>query len=97
MVMFPVWIFMLNWMVFSIFFDVYFDGKTSNLESIQRLDNIRNNYCYNKAKHLIRISYSEINNMEQHLDDYLWHLNEYYNGRIPGPVIRFYGQEYTAS
>lgn len=52
------------------FEDVYFDGKTSELVRNQFLDNVKLNYCFDKGKNLLRISISEIDNIEKHLREF---------------------------
>ena len=68
------------------FFEVAF--FRSSLEEIQRRDGKKNDYCKEKGKGLLRISYTEIKNIEQHVTNYIQEIRE---GKRP---IRFIGKEY---
>lgn len=75
------------------FKDVYFNGKTSNLEDNKRKDMIKNKYCKDNNKHLIRISYSEKTKIKEHLIKFFEQIlmSEQDNNQT---VILFIGKEY---
>lgn len=69
-----------------------FTSKDENLESRLYRDNLKNWYCFNTKKHLLRISYGETNNIEIHIRRFLQAvLDSDPNGN---PVIHFCGKEY---
>ena len=61
----------------------------SDLEGVQRRDAKKNLYCKEKQKGLLRISYTEIKNIELYVTEYIQELR---SGSRP---IRFIGKEYT--
>lgn len=69
---------------------VYFNGRTpTDLAHIRYLDNIKNEYCRNKRINLLRISYSEIDNVGEHIRQAIEYIRSAGNH-----LIKFVGCEY---
>lgn len=79
----------------SFHFDhVYFDGKKSHLEKVQRRDYKKFVHCFREKIHFLRISYSEQERMRRHIINFFRHVAET-EKRYPDEAwIDFRGVEY---
>lgn len=67
-----------------------FDGDSkANFECIKMRDEIKNTYCKQNNINLLRISYSEINNMETHIAEFIDAVRKTTNA-----IQKFVGKEY---
>lgn len=64
-----------------------------SLETYQKRDNIKNNYCKNNDIHLLRVSYSEMKHFEKHLATFLATIDQC--DETNGIVFICFGKEYT--
>jgi hypothetical protein len=77
------------------FEDLHFDGKTSDLGNTQFRDKIKTLYCFKNNIHLLRISYSEIDNIEKHIREFFEMIKEYEaDEECQIPVLMLKGKEY---
>jgi len=77
------------------FEDVYFNGKTSDLEIVRFRDRIKTMFCLANHIHFLRISYSEIDNMEDHIIEFFRLVKEYEaDENCETPAFLFAGKEY---
>jgi len=72
------------------FIDICFGGKTSDLEGIRRRDRIKNHYARDHLIHFLRISYSELANMEAHVRAMFDKVQS-----SPDRIEMFMGEEYV--
>lgn len=75
------------------FENVYFDGKTSELDRIRKHDKIKTHFCMDNEKHLIRIPYSNIENMEKYLIKFLG-VTEKADTNNENVILMLCGNEY---
>jgi very-short-patch-repair endonuclease len=69
------------------------NSTNSFIENKQR-DSIKNNFCKSQNINLLRISYSEINNMERHIVSYIEALTEHRKNNPNTSLHIFCGNEY---
>lgn len=73
------------------FFEVRFNGKHAKLAEVQYRDNIKNKYTRKNNIHLLRVSYSEKERLEEHIINFIQEVKN-----STGRVERFIGKEYQA-
>lgn len=78
------------------FEDVKFDGKTSNLKTIQEYDKKKLEFTLGSSRPFLRISYSEMDSMEDHLVEFLDKVVEQYSNNDHSSLIMFRGIEYES-